>query len=258
MLRHRRRALPRVRGRAERAWGHAEPARGHALLHEPEELRGGVHRRRGGGILRPRRHAERGPRRDASRHRRARWRGLRDVRGGANALGAAGAEGVAAVPGAGAENAPPGPPTEGGFMAARTSAAPDARPFFPEHARTCQGAKRFLSSGPKVAQTSRALDARASRLAHPARSSFPETSVPVVRSARRARRAGRVARARGRRAWTRASQRFAAHARKRAGLLNPRINRRTFAGRDEFRADRARDRGGWGGARFWPREKSRA
>ena len=74
--------------------------------------------------------------------------------GGANALGAAGAEGVAAVPGAGAENAPPGPPTEGGFMAARTSAAPDARPFFPEHARTCQGAKRFLSSGPKVAQTS--------------------------------------------------------------------------------------------------------
>lgn len=178
--------------------------------------------------------------------------------GGANALGAAGAEGVAAVPGAGAENAPPGPPTEGGFMAARTSAAPDARPFFPEHARTCQGAKRFLSSGPKVAQTSRALDARASRLAHPARSSFPETSVPVVRSARRARRAGRVARARGRRAWTRASQRFAAHARKRAGLLNPRINRRTFTERGEFRADRARDRGGWGDLYFWPNEKSRA
>ena len=54
VLRHRC-ALPRVRGGAERAGGHAEPARGHALVHEPEELPGGVQRRRGGGILRPQR-----------------------------------------------------------------------------------------------------------------------------------------------------------------------------------------------------------
>ena len=108
--------------------------------------------------------------------------------GGADALGAAGAEGAAADPGVGAVNAPPDPPTEGGPMAAprapRRTLVPRSR------ARAACQEENASSQALKSLQTSRAPDARASRLAHPARSSLPETSVPVLRSARRARRAG--------------------------------------------------------------------
>ena len=107
---------------------------------------------------------------------------------GADALGAAGAEGAAADPGVGAVNAPPDPPTEGGPMAAprapRRTLVPRSR------ARAACQEENASSQALKSLQTSRAPDARASRLAHPARSSLPETSVPVLRSARRARRAG--------------------------------------------------------------------
>ena len=107
--------------------------------------------------------------------------------GGAKALGAAGAEGAAADPDAGAVNAPPGPPTVGGCMAAPRASR---RTLVPRSPTTHAFAKARDSSPQalKSLQTSRAPDARASRLAHPARGSFPETSVPVVRSARRARR----------------------------------------------------------------------
>ena len=131
VLRHHRCALPRVRGRAERAGGHAEPARGHALVHEPEELPGGVQRRRGGGILRPQRHAGRGPRRDASRHRRARWRRLRDVRGGGGRARRCGRGGRRGGPGRGRGERPTGPAHGGRTHGRATSASPDARPSVP-------------------------------------------------------------------------------------------------------------------------------
>ena len=123
--------------------------------------------------------------------------------GGAKALGAAGAEGAAADPDAGAVNAPPGPPTVGGCMAAPRASR---RTLVPRSPTTHAFAKARDSSPQalKSLQTSSAPDARASRLAHPARCSFPDTSVRVVRFARRARRAAEW-RACGRRASRRAA-----------------------------------------------------
>ena len=71
-------ARPAPRG-AERTGRHAKPPRGHALLHEPEELPG--ERRRGGGILRPRRHHPHGLRSDDSGNRRSVREWLGDVTG---------------------------------------------------------------------------------------------------------------------------------------------------------------------------------
>ena len=110
-------------GGAERAGGHAEPARGHALVHEPEELPGGVQRRAAAGSCVPR-----GATPPATAGRagvgfatsagsgRARRRGRGGRRGG---------------PGRGRGERPTGPAHGGRTHGRATSAAPDARPSVP-------------------------------------------------------------------------------------------------------------------------------
>jgi len=246
VLRHHRCALPRVRGRAERAGGHAEPARGHALVHEPEELPGGVQRRRGGGILRPQRHAGRGPRRDASRQRRARWRRLRDVRGGGGRARRRGRGGRRGGPGRGRGERPTGPAHGGRTHGRATSAAPDARPSVP----SARGVPRreCLFSGPKVAPdvegSRRArFSPRAPRAFLPPRDfrpclAFRAPCAASWLSGARARAARREAR----------NQRIAPHQKrtktKTSGPHEPRINRRTSRRGSVFPRRRARDRGG--------------
>ena len=152
VLRHRC-ALPRVRGRRTRR-GHAEPARGHALVHEPEELPGGVQRRRPAAALRPQR-------RDAS------------ATAGRAGVGFATSAGTRTRSAPRARRAPrrtrawcrdqrerPTGPAHGGRTHGRaTSAAPDARPSVP----SARGVPRKgrLFSGPKVAPNVEARPTRA-------------------------------------------------------------------------------------------------
>ena len=227
VLRHRC-ALPRVRGGAERAGGHAEPARGHALVHEPEELPGGVQRRRGGGILRPQR-------RDASRHRRARWRRLRDVRGGSGRARRRGRGGRRGGPGRGRGERPTGPAHGGRTHGRATSAAPDARPSVPG----ARGVPRreCLFSGPNVAPdvegSRRArFSPRAPRAFLPPRDfrpclAFRAPCAASWLSGARARAARREAR----------DQRIAPQKRTKTSGREPRINRRTSRQFACFRAD---------------------
>ena len=110
-----------------------------------------------------------------------RWHRLRDVRG-ERTRSAPRARRAPRRTRAGAVNAPPDPP--GGRTMAAPRAAPDASPSVP----SARGVPRreMPLQALKSLQTSRVAFSRSRTRA----SLLPETSVPVLRSARRARRAG--------------------------------------------------------------------